>query len=71
MRMSAYYYGFEPTGNDAIDRILCAVATAGKAFHYTEDWSKEASEWPDVQGKTPEEWIQNAANDAAKLAVSE
>ena len=26
MRLNAYYYSFAPTGNEAIDRILSAVA---------------------------------------------
>ena len=66
MRMDAYYYGFDPTGVPEIDRILSAVACAGKAFHHTEDWGDVASEYPGHVGKTPVEWIQNAANDAAK-----
>ena len=69
MRMNAYHYDFHPTGNDAIDRILSAVACAGKAFHHTKYWA----EWYDYNtpdghvGDSPVDWIQNAANDAAKL----
>lgn len=33
-RMDAYYYGFDSTGVDDIDRLLSAVACAGKAFHH-------------------------------------
>lgn len=69
MRMDAYYYGFDPTGVPEIDRILSAVACAGKAYHHTEDWDEEISS-PErygehIQGNTPSKWIQNAANDAA------
>lgn len=65
-RMDAYYYGFEPTGVASIDRILSAVACAGKAYHHTEDWTADAGERDHLRGTTPVEWIQNAANDAAK-----
>lgn len=66
MRMDAYYYSFDPTGVEIIDAILCAVASAGKAFHHTEDWHDETGGWDDCHGNTPVEWIQNAANAAAK-----
>ena len=36
--MNAYYYSFEPTGLECIDKILEAVARAGKGAHHTEDW---------------------------------
>ncbi len=36
--MSAYYYGFDRTGVEAVDRILAEVAWAGKAYHLTEQW---------------------------------
>jgi len=65
LRMSAYYYGFEPTGVYEIDVILSAVATAGRAFHYTENWQEDCAQPRPFKGKTPEEWIQNAANEAA------
>ena len=65
MRMNAYYYGFEPTGVVEIDRILHAVACAGKSFHHTEDWNEEASTREHLRGICPVDWIQNAANDAA------
>jgi len=64
LRMNAYYYGFDPTGVVEIDRILSAVACAGKAFHHTDQW-QEACEWPPCVGASPVEWIQNAANAAA------
>lgn len=70
MRLDAYYYGFDSTGNDSIDLILSAVASAGKAFHLTEDWTNMAKpeRYNDrLRGETMVEGIQNAANDAAKL----
>jgi len=68
LRMSAYYYGFTATGIPNIDRILSAVACAGKAFHHTEDWHQKAEPFRGHAGSNPIEWIQNAANDAAKAA---
>jgi hypothetical protein len=64
-RMDAYYYGFEPTGVASIDRILSAVACAGKAYHHTEEWREDAGTRDHLRGATPVEWIQNAAIDAA------
>lgn len=67
MRLDAYYYGFDPTGVEAIDRILSAVACAGKAYHGTEEWNETISVpyEPFLRGNSCAEWIQNAANDAA------
>jgi len=65
-RMDAYYYGFAHTGVDAIDKILSAVACAGKAFHDTEDWTSEGLPREHVRGKSPVDWIWNAAADAAE-----
>lgn len=66
LSMRAYYYGFDATGTKLVDRILSAVACAGKAFHHTESWDDECGAWgPVFRGNTPAEWIQNAANDAA------
>jgi hypothetical protein len=73
MRMDAYYYSFRPTGDAAIDKILSAVACAGKAFHYTESWTEEAYEGgaPEPHsGSSPVEWIQNAADEAARTRMS-
>jgi hypothetical protein len=62
LRMNAYYYGFEKTGVIEIDKILSAVAIAGKAYHHTENWTN-----PDIDsGLTYVELIQIAANEAAK-----
>ena len=66
LRMDAYYYGFEPTGVPEIDRILSAVACAGKAYHNTSDWQNGCKPYAGHVGGTPVEWIQNAANDAAE-----
>ena len=63
--MQAYYYGFGETGNEAIDKILSAVACAGKAAHGTADWSDEQAPWEDHTGNCPVDWIQNAAEEAA------
>lgn len=66
LRMDAYYYGFTETGVPEIDRILSAVACAGKAFHHTSEWCEDASAYKGHEGMCPLDWIQNAANDAAK-----
>ena len=60
--MGAYYYGFEETGVPEIDRILCSVATAGKAYHHTENWCESRDEG----GESYQGLIQRAANEAAK-----
>lgn len=60
-RLQAYYYGFDPTGVEAVDRILAAVATAGKAYHNTEQWGDP---WDDDE-TPPADLIQAAANLAA------
>ena len=70
MRMGAYYYSFTPTGVEAIDRILSAVATAGKAYHHTEGWNEHCGTRDGLRGETPIDWIQNAANDAAMALTS-
>lgn len=61
---------FEPTGVEAIDLILSAVASAGKGYHHTDGWSEpfnwQGSRAP-FRGDSYIEWIQNAANDAAAL----
>lgn len=67
LRMDAYYYSFDRTGVEAIDRILCAVASAGKAYHHTECWNDDHGPRVNCEGDTPAEWIQNAANAAAKF----
>jgi hypothetical protein len=80
MRLNAYYYSFQSTGTEFVDRVLSAVACAGKAFHHTEDWTDEVFDFkgqdnvervpmpyePFLRGWTPIEWIQGAADDAAK-----
>lgn len=65
-RMQAYNYGFDTTGVDAIDKILSAVACAGKAYHHTEYWYEKTPPYDDHRGETPVDWIQNAALDAAQ-----
>jgi hypothetical protein len=65
LRMQAYYYGFARTGNELVDRILSAVAQAGKGYHHTEGWNEPIEDWGPFRGGDYVEWIQNAANDAA------
>ena len=65
LRMDAYYYSFDPTGDADIDRILSAVACAGKAFHHTIDWQDECGPYLGHAGNSPVDWIQDAANKAA------
>lgn len=67
LRMSAYYYGFTHTGVEQIDKILSAVACAGKAFHHTDCWNDETFPYEGHTGASPIEWIQNAANEAATV----
>lgn len=67
LRMAAYYYSFQETGVPEIDLILSAVACAGKAYHHTDGWNDGCSYIPEPHsGETPIDWIQNAANEAAK-----
>lgn len=67
LRMDAYYFGFTETGVRAIDRILSAVAQAGKGYHHTESWSDDGlDDMGEFHGGSYIAWIQNAANDAAK-----
>ena len=67
-RMDAYYYAFAATREVAVDRILSAVACAGKAFHSTSQWNDEMEyiKWDHIEGESPVDWIQNAALMAAK-----
>lgn len=59
LNLRAYYYGFEPTGELAVDRVLAAVARAGKAYHHTDQWTED-----DGDG-SPVAKIQAVANAAA------
>ncbi len=71
-RMDAYYYSFEPTGVAAIDKILSAVACAGKSFHHTEHWGEivDHAREPHASGMSCQDWIQTAANEAAAMLAS-
>lgn len=62
MRMKAYYYEFASTGIEAVDRILSAVAVAGKMFHNTASWNDDC--YDDVP-TTVVGRIQKAADEAA------
>lgn len=64
LRMSAYYFDFEPTGVEAIDRILAAVCKAGKGYHSTDGWNEPLFGEPE-DGKTYIDLIQQMANEAA------
>lgn len=64
-RMDAYYYSFVPTGVAAVDKVLGAVACAGKAYHHTDDWCVDTPAYDDHTGPTPVDWIQNAAFEVA------
>lgn len=61
-RHQAYYYGFSPTGQGAIDDVLALVARAGKCYHYTDGWTEPL----DCCGKSCVDLIQEAANGAAE-----
>lgn len=63
-QMNGYYIGFDATGSFAVDKILGAVACAGKAYHHTDGWGDETPDYDDHTGGTPEMWIQNAAIEA-------
>lgn len=67
LRMSAYYFSFESTGVPEVDRVLSAVAWAGKSSHHTNGWTDVPGYRPDdaLKGESPVEWIQNAAKAAA------
>lgn len=67
LRMNAYYYSFDETGSLEIDGILSAVAVAGKAFHHTQNWADEDSNYGDG---SLIDLIQNKANAAAKQISS-
>jgi hypothetical protein len=64
--MNAYYFAFTPTGCREIDVILSAIASAGKGYHHTEDWSTPMDAYPPFRGTSYLEFIYNAAIDAAK-----
>lgn len=55
--LNSYYFDFEPTGVDAIDEILAAVANAGSGAHNTSDWNDMGYDKD----------IQEAANKAAEF----
>lgn len=67
MPMRAYYYSFAWTGTRPVDKILSAVACAGKAFHMTEDWGTELTPSEFHSGETPIDWIQRAATEASAV----
>ncbi len=66
-RLHAYYYAFDSTKCEPVDKILGAVACAGKAYHSTECWGDQTPAYDDHTGSHPIGWIQNAANEAAAI----
>lgn len=60
--LRAYFHTFEPTGCDAVDAILEAIAIAGKAYHNTMEWSEEDLGAPNGYWAL----IQQRANEAAR-----
>lgn len=62
MSIDAYFYSFDATGVEGVDKILRAVASAGASFHHTEDWTDKI-EW--LEGKSYIDLIQEAANELA------
>lgn len=72
--ISSYYFDFTTTGNKEVDSILYAVAKSAKCFHSTSQWTEDTefcSEDPLLEGNTPLEWIQNAANKLANSYLSD
>lgn len=59
--MRAYFHEFTPTGVDAVDAVLEAIALAGKGYHYTGDWTDADQYGPDGYWSL----IQLVANNAA------
>lgn len=70
LRMNAYYYGFRSTGVELVDRVLSAVAHAGKGYHHTEGWTEPVPDYEPFRGGDYVEWIQNAAVDTAQALRS-
>lgn len=67
MRLDAYHYSFESTGNELVDELLSAIACAGKAYHHTERWGEKTEKYEEFhQGDSPVDWIQNSANKLVK-----
>jgi len=63
LRMNAYYYGFDETGQREIDEVLSSVAIAGKGCHHTSDWTECH---PFNNDLTYVDLIQDRANHAAQ-----
>lgn len=68
LRMNAYYFGFTATGVELVDRVLSAVAHAGKGYHHTESWTEPTENYGPFRGGEYgyAGWIQRAAEDAAQ-----
>lgn len=68
--MSGYLY-FQSSGVAEVDHILSALESAGTMFHHTEQWGESCGALVrgGHRGESPLEWIQNAANDAARVVA--
>lgn len=66
--LESYYFGFTATGIFEIDHVMYAIARAGKTFHSTSQWQDElpVGYYSNLEGETPEQWIQNSFNKLAK-----
>lgn len=67
LRLDAYYYGFDATGILEIDRILAAVAVAGKGYHHTEDWTTDPSDGRLNYVEQMQLWANRAADTIREL----
>lgn len=65
-RYDAYYYGFNPTEEDSVNKILSAVAIAGKGYHHTDGWTEEKDDYSDYTGGSYAGWIENSAKECAR-----
>lgn len=71
LRMDGYYIGFGKTGVHEVDRILSAIAHAGKGYHHTDGWTEETKDYGGFTGGSYNQWIQNEANKVAALITVE
>lgn len=62
----AYYYWFDLTGCEPVDKILREIAAAGKSYHNTDCWADE-NDWNEEDPRSWMERIQDAANEAAAI----
>ena len=58
--LSAYYYHFDSTGCELVDRILQAMAGAGATSHNTDEWGESYDQY-----MSPRDSIQLVAQEVA------